>query len=278
MSEYDSKHLERDATIPKRRQDIKKAIERDLTDDMYIIAVFYGGSIGNANSDDYSDIDLRIVVTEDAFEDYRKNKKKRANNWGNVLFFEDIPYANYSTAHYDNFVKVDMFYYRLKDILPSIWLRNIEVLYDSSELLEDIVKKSRTLIFKPSIEDVELWRTKFFAHLHEAYRRVMRNEIYYALHCLDNLRFLMATAWYMEAGIQPNALGDWAKIEGDRSKLQDWQLVQLSKWGSGRNPSEIMSVVASMTSDFKRVHQSLCEMVGMDEDTEWVEKVLNKVL
>ena len=88
----------------------------------------------------------------------------------------------------------------------------------------------------------------------------------------------MATAWYMEAGIQPNALGDWAKIEGDRSKLQDWQLVQLSKWGSGRNPSEIMSVVASMTSDFKRVHQSLCEMVGMDEDTEWVEKVLNKVL
>lgn len=278
MSEYESKHLARDATIPKHRQDIKESIERDLVDDPFIIAVFYGGSIGNNDSNNYSDIDLRIVVEEEFFEEYRTNKKARATKWGNVLFFEGVPYTNYSTAHYENFVKVDTFYYRLKDILPSIWLRNIEVFYDSSELLEDIVKKSRTLTFEPSIEDVELWRTKFFAHLHEVYRRLMRDEIYYALHSLDNLRFSMATAWYMESRIQPNALGDWAKIEGDRSKLQDWQLVKLSKWSSGRDPSEIMSVVTSIIPDFKRVHQSLCEMVGMDEDIEWVEDILSKVL
>lgn len=277
MLEFESTHMKRDAEIPKHRQQIKKAIENDLADEMDIVAVFYGGSIGNEDSDNYSDLDLRIVVTGEAFEKYRKNKRERAAKWGDVLFYEDVPYTNYSTAHYTSFVKVDTFYYRLKDILPSTWLRNIEVVYDTSYMLEDIVKKSRTLIFEPSSEDVELWRTTFFAHLHETYRRVMRGEIYYGLDCLDNLRFSMATAWYMDAGLEPNALGDWSKIEGDRSQLQDWQLTELSKWSCGRDPSEIMNVVKLIIPEFKRTHKSLCDTVGMDEDVDWVDAILNKV-
>lgn len=278
MSVFESKHRERDAEIPMHRQMIKEKIERDLLDDPFIVAVFYGGSIGNNDSDNYSDIDLRIVVAEEEFENYRAKKRKRATRWGAVSFFEDVPYSNYSSAHYENFVKVDTFYYRLKDVLPSFWLRNIEVLFDTSEMLEDVVEKSRKLTFDPSCEDVELWRTKFFSYLHESYRRVMRNEIYYALNCLDNLRFFMTTAWYMEAGIQPNALGDWAKIEGDRSQLEEWQLAKLAEWGSGRNPEDIMNAVINMIPEFKRVHRLLCEKVGLDEDIQWVEGIINKVL
>ena len=213
MSVFESNYVKRDAEIPRYRQLIKKAIERDLKDDPFIIAVFYGGSIGNNDSDNYSDIDLRIVVAEEEFENYRSKKRERATKWGNVLFFEDVPYSNYNTAHYEHFVKVDTFYYQLKDVLPSIWLRNIEILFDESEMLEDVVEKSRKLTFEPTNEDIEYWRTKFFAYLHETYRRAMRGEMYYALNCLDKLRFFIATAWYMEAGIQPNALGDWAKLK-----------------------------------------------------------------
>lgn len=273
-----SKHLQRDIEIPIHRQKIKEAIEKDLAGDPFIIAVFYGGSIGNQNSDYYSDIDLRIVVAEEAFDRYREEKQKRAARWGDILFFEDIPFSNYSTAHYENFVKVDMFYYRLKDVLPSFWLRNIEVFYDSSEMLEDVVAKSRQLTFEPTIEDVDLWRTKFFAALHELYRRVMRAELYYAASCLDTMRFLITVGWYMEVGIQPNALGDWAKIEGNRSLLQQWQLEELAKWDSSRNPDEMMAVAPKIVEAFKKVHKSLCEQVGMEEDRAWVEQVLRKVL
>lgn len=49
----------------------------------------------------------------------------------------------------------------------------------------------------------------------------------------------MAAAWYMEAGYQPNTFGDWAKLEGDRSKLLDWQLKLLKQWHSSREPNEI---------------------------------------
>lgn len=275
---YESKHVERDAELPKERLVIKEAIEEDLAGDPFILAVFYGGSIGNDNSDNYSDIDLRIIVAEDAFEQYSEEKGLRAARWGDLLFFEETPYSNYSTAHYENFVKVDMFYYRLRDGLPSYWFRNIEVFYDSTGMLEDIVAKSRELTFEPSIKDVELWRVKFLASFHELYRRIMRSELYYALNCLDTMRFLVAVGWYMEMGIPPNALGDWAKIEGSRSPLKSKQLEELAKWDSNRQPENLMAVATEVICTFKALNKSLCAQVGLEEDRAWLEKVLRKVL
>ncbi len=278
MADYQLKHIQRDAEIPTQRAMIKKAIEEDLSEDPFVIAVFYGGSIGSHETDLYSDIDLRIIVAEEEFENYRLKKKERCKKWGNVLFYEDVPYSNYCTAHYDHFVKVDTFYYQLKDVLPSINMSKIEVLFDTSEMLEDVVSKSQQLTFEPTYEDVAFWRTKFFSNLHETYRRAMRGEFYYALHCLDNLRFLMTTAWYMEAGVQPNAFGDWAKIEGNRSKLQTWQLAALGQWNCGRDLEEIMNVVHEIVPEFKKVHQSLCKRVGLDERVEWMEEIVNQIM
>ena len=59
------------------------------------------------------------------------------------------------------------------------------------------------------------------------------------------------------------------------------------KIGSGINlPSgivdvirgEIMKVVAVMIPEFRRVHKSLCEKVGLAEKPEWVEEIISKVL
>jgi hypothetical protein len=144
-------------------------------------------------------------------------------------------------------------------------------------LIQDALEKSMVLTYETTIQEFEIWRTKFFAYVHEAYRRVMRKEIYYALHCLDNLRLSMTTAWYMEAEIQPNAFGDWAKLEGIRSKLSDWQLSLLEQWHSSREPEEIMKVIEKMVPEFKRVHKSFCDKLGLEEDPEWVNEILNMV-
>lgn len=273
----ETKHWKRDLEIPKHRKNLITAIELDLVNDNNVLAVFYGGSIGNQNTDIYSDIDLRIVVKEDLFEEYRLNKKQRAKNWGHVLFFEDLPWATHSIAHYDGFIKVDSFYYKKKDIKPSVWLQNIKIVHDSSGLMKNVIEKSLMLYYEPSAEEVERWRGKFFATVHETYRRLMREEIYYALHCIDNLRLSMITAWYMEAGIQPNTFGDWAKLEGKRSKLSDWQLSLLEQWHSSREPNEIMNVIKNMIPEFKRVHNVLCDRLDLKEDPEWVNRILNMV-
>ena len=268
---------DRDLAIPKYREDLLNAIEKDLLGDENIVGVFYGGSLGHKNTDLYSDIDLRIVVKDDVFEEYRLNKKQRAKNWGRVLFFEDFPLSTYSVAHYNTFLKVDTFYYKVKDIQPSLWLQNIKIVRDTDSLLKNVLEKSVTLTYLPSVQDVEIWRTKFFAYVHEIYRRVMRKEIYYALHCLDNLRLSMATGWYMDAGLQPNTFGDWAKLEGNRSKLTEGQLNLLEQWYSSRDTQEILEVVKNIIPEFLRVHKSLCYKLEIDENLETMEEILNMV-
>lgn len=278
MSNLKNKHFRRDEKVPEHRQKMLNEIEKDLLNDKSIIAVFYGGSIGNQDTDVYSDIDLRIVVEDGVFEEYRLNKKKRAENWGSVLFFEDFSWANYSVAHYDNFVKVDSFYYRKEDIKPSVWLKNIDIVYDEAGLMDEIRKESMKLSYFPTVEEVEVWRTKFFAYCHEIYRRVNRKEIYYALSCLDNLRLSMVMAWYMEKELQPNGFGDWAKYEGERSKLDDWQIDCLESWDSSRNPNDIMNVLRRIIPEFKKTHKKLCNKVGIEENSDWVEDIFRMIL
>lgn len=266
---------DRDLAIPKHREYLLNAIEKDVLSDENIVGVFYGGSVGNKNTDLYSDVDLRIVVKDEVFEEYRLNKKQRAQNWGKVLFFEDFPWSTYSIAHYDTFIKVDTFYYKVKDVHPSVWLQNIKIVRDTNSLLKNVLEKSAILSYSPSVEEVEIWRTKFFAYVHEIYRRVMRKEIYYALHCLDNLRLSMVTGWYMDAGFQPNTFGDWAKLEGSRSKLMGWQLSLLEQWYSSRDPDEIFNVVKSLIPEFSRVHKNLCEKLEIEENATLVDEILN---
>ncbi|MGN7313479.1 aminoglycoside 6-adenylyltransferase [Alkalicoccobacillus gibsonii] len=274
----ESKHTNRDLELSKHRTELVTRICDDLVEDDRILAVFFGGSIGNETTDTYSDIDVRIVVRDEDFESFRSRKRERAQCWGNVLFFEDVPWTNYSVAHYDTFLKVDSFYYRKRDLEPSVWLKNIRIVADSGGFMSEIVEESRDLRYKPSVGEVELLRSKFLAHSHEIYCRVSRGEWNYALNCLNYLRMIVVTAWYMDKEIQPNALGDWAKYEGARSWLDQRQLQALAEWDGCRDKDEIMRKVRIMFGEFKVVHRSLCEKVGMDEEQEMLERVMGMVL
>lgn len=82
----------------------------------------------------------------------------------------------------------------------------------------------------------------------------------------------------MDAGIQPNTFGDWAKYEGKRSELEDWQKSLLEAWECGRDTEEIINVMKSIVLEFKKVHRSLCDELDIKEDSEWVNKIVNMVL
>lgn len=268
------KFEERDSNLPKWREELMAKIEQDLLLDDSVSGVFYGGSIGAGNTDLYSDIDLRIVVKDDVFEQHRQNKKNRAERWGTVLFFEDFPHATYSIAHFDCFIKVDSFYYKTSDLSSSVWLRDIKIVKDHESFLENLRSQSKPLSYNTSEADFDIWRNKFFAYAHEAYRRCMREEFLYALSCLDMMRWSIAAGWYMEMGYPPNNPGDWAKIEGARSKLTENQQSLLNGWYSGKEKKQILCVLQEMMPEFMAVHKRLCDQMKMDEKRESVSRIL----
>lgn len=87
----------------------------------------------------------------------------------------------------------------------------------------------------------------------------------------------------MNAGIQPNAFGDWAKYEGKRSKLEDWKQAYLKSWECGRNANEIINVMKSIAHEFTKAHRSLCDKLDVEENPLWVKNywhgyiVINKL-
>lgn len=253
-------------------------IESDLMQDANIKALFYGGSLGSSNTDIYSDIDLRIVVDSKEIQNYRAMKKKRAQNWGHILFFEGYEQEYFIIAHFDSFIKADIFYFEENDLKPSVWLQDLHIVYDPYNIVNDVQLRSNQLQYHFGIEDVEAWRTKYFAFMHEAYRIVMRDEYYYTMQCIDCLRLSIVTGWYMEMGAQPNSFGDWAKIEGERSQLQEWQIEHLDKWRSSGNLDKVINIIINMQPEFKRLNQKLSISAGTSPKEHLVQEVYDKIL
>ncbi|MBY6035809.1 hypothetical protein KUV80_04060 [Fictibacillus nanhaiensis] len=276
---FDTNQKERDKSLTSRLNTLCENIQNDLSTDPDVLALFYGGSIGKGNQDLYSDIDLRIVVKAEVFETFRKKKKERAENWGDVLFYEDYPWASHSVAHFRNFIKVDSFYYTPKDLQPSLYLKQgTMIVYDPLHIVKEVVKRSNDIHYKLTQEEFEIWRGKFFAHLHEVYRRMNRGEMYYALSSLDMLRWSIAAGWDMEKDRLPNQMREWSKYEGKRSPFEEWQLSLLENWDCDRNPEKIAIVMKSICSEFKTIHKNLSEKLFIKEEPEWVDEIMKMVL
>ncbi|MGE6486980.1 nucleotidyltransferase domain-containing protein [Paenisporosarcina sp. NPDC076898] len=251
-----SRHLKRDEELPLLRTRLLESALSDLTGNPNVLAIYLGGSLGKGNFDTYSDIDLHIIVTPETKKEFIKNKRKRSSTWGNVLYYEESsPTSPVVVTHFDCFIKVDSWYKTLDEVIPSIWLKGLKPLYDPSNILVLLLREANEQIYKVEVEDISFWKTKVFAFLHETYRAVMRNEMYYALSNIDRVRWLIADGWYMEVDKHlDSSYGVWSKVEGARSELQGWQLSLLESWSCSRESREIMKTMASMYPELFRLN------------------------
>ena len=277
---FESKHRERDLQLPDQRKTILNNALRDLADDPYVEAIYEGGSLARGGFDQYSDIDLHVIVVPHMKKKYIEEKRSRAEKWGNVLFFEESsPSSPVIVTHYDCFVKVDSWYQSAEDIEPSIWLQGLKVYFDKSGVITKRFEESEKIVYTPTKQEVERWRGKVLAFIHETYRAAMREEYYYALSNVDRIRWLIAYGWYMEKGRHLNSsYGVWSKIEGERSYLDERQLSVLASWDCGRNQRDIIRTVKNIEPEFYRLNNVLSDELGMDSDEEKCRKIIEMVI
>nr|WP_251027604.1 nucleotidyltransferase domain-containing protein [Bacillus sp. ISL-41] len=252
----------------------------DLTSDPNVLAIYQAGSLARGNFDNYSDIDLHIIVNPELKADFIKEKRNRAAKWGSVLFYEDFnPSSPVVVTHYDCFVKIDSWYHSPEEVAPSIWLKGYKVLYDPKNIISHVIRSSSHKVYKPSAGEVEFWRGKLLAFIHETYRAVMRGEIYYALSNLDRVRWLIVSGWYMEMEEHLDSpYGVWSKIEGERSKLDQGQLSLLESWECGRNPKQIMNIVVNIVPEILRLNKYLSNQVEIEDHEDHIRKVIDMVI
>lgn len=269
---------ERDLQLPQVRKQLQATIEQELLVDDDIIGVFYNGSIGTQQEDIFSDIDLRIVVKDHKLPSYIANKQTQLARWGQISFIEQpSPNPAFFVVHYDNFIKLDVFYMDAASLKPSLNLQHIQIKKDITGLLTTYHIQSLALTFSCTPAIVETWQTTFFSHLHDVYRRTLRRELYFAMHNIDILRQLIVNGWYMLQEKQPNILGDWSKYEGRLSILTPEQLQLLESFHCEHNGQSITEAMNKLIDTFLMINRALCDKLGIPHQTERILRIIQQV-
>lgn len=231
---------------------------------------FYGGSIGRDDSDKYSDVDARIVVDQGC--NLVQVREEIINLFDNILFIEENN-NTFMVLHLDNLMKIDVFFYRIESIMPSPWLKEIKIIKDLDNKLQRIKTISNEKNVSPSQQQLQYITHKYIACLIETYKRRNRNEKFYLDQLINTMTNILCYLWYLEKGYQPNAVGDWSKYQGNRSKLDEMQLEKLGNIESEKSNrkiiymlnQEVLMVIENISAKYK-LNNNLKKLINIVEE------------
>lgn len=242
------------------RTRIKEAIVIKLQKDRDIIGIYLGGSLAKGTEDEFSDIDLRIVVEEGVSKQDKLSELLDDRN--DVLFIESW-FPSFAVIHFDCFVKLDLFVYYQSQLNADIWLKEIKILKDTEGFLEKLKSNSEKLAYLPTQEEFEAIVYKYLAHLHELYRRYQRKEYHYVQQSFLSMQHCLVSLFHINGGIPANNPGDWSKYEGGRSVLtQDKQdfILKLSQTVYDQIPS----ILDSLNNEIEQTAKETAEKYHLE--------------
>lgn len=156
--------------------------------DERIVAAFLVGSNAKAKADEYSDLDLYVVIRDDAFDDFDTTRESFVRLLGEPAFVEDFGIPNILFLIFPDGSEVEI-YYANQSRLDRIFNSPYKVLLDKKNITSDIVvseerefdqakqtEKLRRLIY---------WFWHNFSHFATA---IARNQLWWARGQLEELR------------------------------------------------------------------------------------------
>lgn len=171
-------------------------------------AIFIAGSLAAGTTDEFSDIDLRVVVAHEDHQQFIASRLAAPKQWGDFLYNEWIKDAIHCVSHFKPFNKIDVFYFTPEHLQPSPWYSlPIQVIHDPEGLVKNLINASKDLPFVVDVDEVERLISKGLACIHEIYRRAMRGELFYAQSLLDQTRYCMIKADDYLSGHPPHGSG-----------------------------------------------------------------------
>ncbi|MEO0373900.1 MAG: nucleotidyltransferase domain-containing protein, partial [Cyanobacteria bacterium P01_A01_bin.17] len=99
-------------------------------------ALYLQGSVADGSADEFSDIDLRVVVQPDFYEQVISDRFLAPQSWGEWVYNEWTDRGWVCVSHFKPFNKVDVLYFLPEKLQPSPWFRlPTQVIYDPTSLV-----------------------------------------------------------------------------------------------------------------------------------------------
>ncbi|WP_299406895.1 nucleotidyltransferase domain-containing protein [Acaryochloris sp. IP29b_bin.148] len=240
-----------------------------------IEALYLQGSVAADSADEYSDIDLRVVVQPDAYLQYLSERFAAPMQWGEWLYNEWANRAWVCVSHFKPFNKIDVLYFQPHELQPSPWfLLPTQVIYDPKSLLREVMQASLGLTFTWNIQEVDRLISKGLAYAEEGYRRIMREELFYAQSLLDSFRAILMQFDDM-CRQSPSAASPAAHFEqqGSQACIQslNHSYTSLDKHLLLQALSELLQFYYNQVA---QIHNTLALQRDMQTDLFWIYTIL----
>jgi hypothetical protein len=155
--------------------------------DVRVVATFLGGSSVKGTADAYSDLDLTLITTDDAYADFVARRKEFLDQLGELVFLEDFDYPH------------NVFFILSDGTEGEIWLGSVRhlaqihsgpynVLFDTTGILAGAVFPEAAPTPAEQLERLRRLITWFWHDLSHFITAMARNQLWWAHGQLEELR------------------------------------------------------------------------------------------
>ncbi len=120
--------------LPNNQRDVASRFLAVCLADARIVAAFLGGSHARGQADEYSDLDLYFVTTDEAYEEVLAKNAQFARQLGKLLFLEDFGHPHGYLFIHENGTEGEFWFGRQSDI-QDICSGPYKVLFDRQGIL-----------------------------------------------------------------------------------------------------------------------------------------------
>jgi len=166
--------------VADRRRSLLQALIHRFSAMPEIRGMFLSGSIASGSEDAASDIDLRVLVADEAWNAVLPQRGLLVERFDSFLFHQSIE-SDHTVSYFSGGFKLDCFYYRTSQFSPSPWLSlPTVIIFDHDRTLARAIRLSNGLSFKAEETQVEWAARNAAAHAIESAKRLWRGDIAYA--------------------------------------------------------------------------------------------------
>ena len=243
-----------------------------------IEALYIQGSVAADSADEFSDVDLRVVINPKAYQRYISERFDAPKQWGEWIYNEWAGRSWVCVSHFKPFNKIDVLYFKPEELQPSPWfLLPTKVIYDPQGLVQQVIQASQKSDFSLlTVDEVERLISKGLAYAEEVYRRVRRDELFYAQSLLDSFRWILIQFDdYLQHSLPSSGFGLPSHFERRGSKT----IVEvLKKSYAVLEQRSLLQALDTMLHQYQQqviqLHKSLFLKRSQEVDLNWINTIL----
>jgi predicted nucleotidyltransferase len=173
--------------LPDNYQDVVNRFVAACQTDVRIVAAFLGGSYANGADDKYSDLDLYLITTDEAYEEFHTECKVLINLLGESLFLENFGATNGYFFIFSNGTEGEIWFGR-ESKFKDIHVGPYKVLLDKKEILAGQVFPEHMTDQTVQIETLRHQINWFWHELSHFIKAMGRKQLWFAYGQIEVLR------------------------------------------------------------------------------------------